>query len=74
MATEDDHPAQPDIAAMPTDQTSACSAARDAIAAGGEVIVWDGLVPASRHVGVFRIRLRSCVTSSLRRSRWCGGQ
>ncbi|MCX5097642.1 hypothetical protein OOK36_55400 [Streptomyces sp. NBC_00365] len=59
MATEDEHPPQPDIAAMLTDQTSACSTARDAIAAGGEVIVWDGLVPASQHVGVFRIRLRS---------------
>ncbi|MET7352939.1 hypothetical protein [Streptomyces mirabilis] len=59
MATEDEHWPQPDIAAMLTDQTSACGAARDAIAAGGEVIVWDGLVPASRHIGVFRIRLRS---------------
>ncbi|MFE2521648.1 hypothetical protein ACFXG9_41525 [Streptomyces mirabilis] len=59
MATEDEHPPQPDIAAMLTDQTSACGAARDAIATGGEVIVWDGLVPASQHVGVFRIRLRS---------------
>ncbi|MFB6783449.1 DUF2716 domain-containing protein [Streptomyces sp. NPDC056352] len=32
---------QPDIAAMLTDQTRACKAARDAIAAGGKVVVWD---------------------------------
>ncbi|MFE4540231.1 hypothetical protein ACFRKB_35060 [Streptomyces scopuliridis] len=59
MVTEDQHPPQPDIAAMLTDQTSVCSAARDAIAAGGEVTVWDGLAPASRHAGVYRGRLRS---------------
>jgi hypothetical protein len=45
MATEDEHPSQPDIApdiaAMLTDQTRACKAAHDAIASGGQVVVWD---------------------------------
>ncbi|MFD9428207.1 MULTISPECIES: hypothetical protein [unclassified Streptomyces] len=38
MATEDENPSQPDITAMLKGQTSACKAARDAIAAGGEVM------------------------------------
>ncbi|MFD7471582.1 hypothetical protein ACFV8Z_05170 [Streptomyces sp. NPDC059837] len=45
MATEDEHPSQPDIApgiaTMLTDQTRACKAARAAIASGGQVVVWD---------------------------------
>ncbi|MFJ6121559.1 hypothetical protein [Streptomyces sp. NPDC092129] len=45
MASEDEHPSQPDIAAMLTGQTSVCRAARDAIAGGGAVVVWDREVP-----------------------------
>ncbi|MER5753676.1 hypothetical protein [Streptomyces sp. NPDC002088] len=44
MATEDENPSQPDIAAMLTDQIRACKA-RDAIAADGKVVVWDTEVP-----------------------------
>ncbi|WP_405717295.1 hypothetical protein OG607_00555 [Streptomyces sp. NBC_01537] len=58
MATEDEHPSQPDIAAMLTDQTSACKAARDAIAAGGEVVVWDREVPQWMVAGIASTRLR----------------
>ncbi|MFD9534712.1 hypothetical protein [Streptomyces sp. NPDC060010] len=45
MATEDENPSQPDITAMLKDQTNACKAARDAIAAGGEVMLYDGQPP-----------------------------
>ncbi|MFC7259953.1 hypothetical protein [Streptomyces lutosisoli] len=58
MATEDEHPSQPDIAAMLTDQTSACKTARDAIAAGGEVVVWDREVPQWMVAGIASTRLR----------------
>ncbi|MCX4597973.1 hypothetical protein OG819_53205 [Streptomyces sp. NBC_01549] len=62
MATEDEHPGRPDIApdiaAMLTDQTRACKAARDAIAAGGQVVVWDNEVPHWRVAGIAAARLR----------------
>ncbi|WNO76919.1 hypothetical protein [Streptomyces sp. AM8-1-1] len=58
MAAEDEHSSQPDIAAMLTDQTSACSAARDAIAAGGNVVVWDDEVPQWMVCGIAATRLR----------------
>ncbi|MFD3442936.1 hypothetical protein ACFWU3_36240 [Streptomyces sp. NPDC058685] len=58
MAAEDEHSRQPDIAAMLTDQTSACSAARDAIAAGGKVVVWDDEVPQWMVCGIAATRLR----------------
>jgi hypothetical protein len=58
MATEDEHPSHPDIAAMLTTQTSACKAARDAIAAGGEVQVSDGEVPQWMVAGIAATRLR----------------
>jgi hypothetical protein len=45
MAAEDEHPSQPDITAMLKDQTSACKAARDDIAAGGEVMLYNGQPP-----------------------------
>ncbi|MGW6876914.1 hypothetical protein ACWGHA_31800 [Streptomyces xanthophaeus] len=47
MATEDENPSRCDITAMLKDQTSACKAARDAIAAGGEVMlyVYEGQPP-----------------------------
>ncbi|MDT0467754.1 hypothetical protein [Streptomyces gibsoniae] len=61
MATEDKHPSQPGIAAMLTDQTSACEAARDAIAAGAEVEVWDREVPQWMVAGIASRRLRSSV-------------
>ncbi|WP_220289723.1 hypothetical protein [Streptomyces sp. MBT84] len=45
MPIDDEHPSPPDVAAMLTGQTSACKAAREAIAAGGEVQIFDGLAP-----------------------------
>ncbi|WP_260614184.1 hypothetical protein [Streptomyces sp. WAC07061] len=45
MATEDENPRHPDITAMLKGQTSACKAARDAIAGGGEVMLYDGQAP-----------------------------
>ncbi|MER6775028.1 hypothetical protein ACFVG1_34690 [Streptomyces bacillaris] len=58
MATEDESPSQPDIAAMLTDQTRACKAAREAIAAGGQVMVWDNEVPHWMVAGIAATRLR----------------
>ncbi|MGI5143726.1 MULTISPECIES: hypothetical protein [unclassified Streptomyces] len=57
MATEDEHPSQPDIAAMLTDQTSACKAAREAIAAGGKVQIFDRLAPHWMVHGIAATRL-----------------
>lgn len=59
MVTEDEQPSPSDIAAMLTDQTSACEAARDAIAAGGEVVLWDSEVPQWMAVGIASRRLRT---------------
>lgn len=42
---------------MLREQTPACGPARDALIAGGAFVVWDGLVPANRHAGVFAIRI-----------------
>jgi hypothetical protein len=47
-----------DLIAMLRDQTPACGPARDALIAGADFGVWDGLVPANRHAGVFRGRMR----------------
>ncbi|MEU0252837.1 hypothetical protein ABZ299_10065 [Streptomyces sp. NPDC006184] len=58
MATEDEHPSQPDIAAMLTNQTSACKPAREAIAAGAEVRVFDREVPHWMVAGIAAARLR----------------
>ncbi|MFI6475852.1 hypothetical protein ACIBL5_37145 [Streptomyces sp. NPDC050516] len=58
MPTEDEYPSPPDIATMLTDQTSACKAAREAIAAGGEVQVFDGLAPHWMVHGIAAARLR----------------
>lgn len=58
MATEEEHPRHPDIAAMLTNQTSACKAARAAIAAGGEVQVSEGEVPQWMVAGIAATRLR----------------
>ncbi|MET9913475.1 hypothetical protein ABZZ74_43110 [Streptomyces sp. NPDC006476] len=42
------------LIAMLGEQTMACEPARDALIGGGDFVVWDGLVPANRHAGVFR--------------------
>ncbi|MFC8828404.1 hypothetical protein ACFT9I_24005 [Streptomyces sp. NPDC057137] len=65
MAVEDEHPSQPDVAAMLTDRTSACKAARDAIAAGGEVQVSDRLVPHWMVPGIVATRLRGSLRRGL---------
>ncbi|WP_031487596.1 hypothetical protein [Streptomyces bicolor] len=46
-----------DLIAMLREQTPACGSARDALIAGGDFVVWEGLVPANRHAGVFRRRM-----------------
>lgn len=58
MATEDENPSQPDITAMLKGQTSASKAARDAIAAGGEVALYDGQPPQWMVLGIAATRLR----------------
>ncbi|MBD9727493.1 hypothetical protein [Streptomyces caniscabiei] len=58
MATVDENPSQPDITAMLKGQTSACKAARAAIAAGGEVILFDGRPPQWMVFGIAATRLR----------------
>lgn len=58
MATEDKNPSQPDITAMLKDQTSACKAARDALAAGGEVMLYDGQPPQLMVLGIAATRLK----------------
>jgi hypothetical protein len=65
MATEDEHPGQPDVATMLKDQTRACKAARDAIAAGGEVVVRDREVPQWMVHGIAATRLRWSLKRSL---------
>ncbi|MGW4383496.1 hypothetical protein [Kitasatospora sp. NPDC004531] len=58
MATEDEPPRRPDIAAMLTDQTSACKPARDAIANGADVKLWDREVPQWMVIGIAATRLK----------------
>ncbi|WP_285734074.1 hypothetical protein [Kitasatospora phosalacinea] len=58
MATEDEPPHRLDIAAMLTDQTSACKPAREAIAAGADVTIWDKEVPQWMVAGIAAARLR----------------
>ncbi|MFJ2636015.1 hypothetical protein ACIO6U_29245 [Streptomyces sp. NPDC087422] len=65
MATEDEHPWQPNITAMLTDQTSACKPAREAIAAGAEVKVWDDEVPQWMVAGIAATRLRRTLARGL---------
>jgi hypothetical protein len=47
-----------DLIGMIGEQTPACGPARDALIAGGDFVVWEGLTPANQHAGVFRRRLR----------------
>ncbi|WP_093764877.1 hypothetical protein [Streptomyces sp. F-7] len=65
MATEDELPWHPDIPAMLTDQTSACKPAREAIAAGAEVKVWDSEVPQWMVAGIAATRLRRSLKRGL---------
>ncbi|MFF3538864.1 hypothetical protein ACFYXP_33695 [Streptomyces sp. NPDC002466] len=58
-----------DLIAMLREQTPACGPARNALIAGADFVVWDGLVPANRHAGVFRTRMRR----SLKRGRTVDG-
>ncbi|MCX5009563.1 hypothetical protein OG765_00935 [Streptomyces sp. NBC_00555] len=58
MATEDENPRHPDITAMLKGQTSACKAARDAISAGGEVMLYDGQAPHWMVFGIAATRLK----------------
>ncbi|MFI0960624.1 hypothetical protein ACH4S8_04260 [Streptomyces sp. NPDC021080] len=64
MATEDKPPSQP-IAAMLTDQTSACKPAREAIAAGAEVQVSDRSAPHWMVHGIAATRLRRSLKRGL---------
>ncbi|MET9922974.1 hypothetical protein ABZZ04_38830 [Streptomyces sp. NPDC006435] len=58
-----------DLIAMLREQTPACGPARAALTAGADFVVWDGLVPANRHAGVFRRRMHH----SLRRGHTVDG-
>ncbi|MFE9565912.1 hypothetical protein ACFYM0_32940 [Streptomyces sp. NPDC006487] len=58
MVTEDETPSQPDITPMLKGRTSACKAARDAIAAGAEVVLDDGQPPQWMVLGIAARRLR----------------
>ncbi|MFH8739463.1 hypothetical protein [Streptomyces sp. NPDC017964] len=64
MATEDEPPSQPDIAAMLTNQTSACKPAREAIA-GAEVRLLDREVPHWMVAGIAAARLRRSLARGL---------
>ncbi|WP_063795994.1 hypothetical protein [Peterkaempfera griseoplana] len=44
---------------MLLERTPACGPARDALIAGADFVVWDGLVPANQHAGVFRRRMHN---------------
>ena len=50
---------------MLTDQTSACAAAREAIAGGGEVVVWEREVPQWMVAGIASTRLRRSLKRGL---------
>ncbi|MFF0428360.1 hypothetical protein ACFYUJ_28665 [Streptomyces sp. NPDC004520] len=65
MATGDEPPSQPDIAAMLTDQTSACKPAREAIAAGAEVWVSDKEAPQWMVAGIAATRLKRSLARGL---------
>ncbi|MFD9123203.1 hypothetical protein [Kitasatospora sp. NPDC059571] len=65
MATEDEPPHRPDIAAMLTDQTSACKPAREAIAAGADVKILDGEAPQWMVAGIAATRLKRSVARGL---------
>ncbi|GGV67529.1 hypothetical protein GCM10010277_76280 [Streptomyces longisporoflavus] len=58
-----------DLVALLREQTPACGPAREALIAGADFVVWDGLVPANRHAGVFRRRMHH----SLKRGHTVGG-
>ncbi|MFB6824320.1 hypothetical protein ACFCXA_22375 [Streptomyces virginiae] len=58
-----------DLIAMLREQTPACGPARDVLVAGGTFDISDGLIPASRHAGVFAIRIRTAA----RRGHTVGG-
>lgn len=58
MATEDEGSSPPDITVMLHEQNSACKAARDAIATGNEVVLYDGQPPQWMVVGIAATRLK----------------
>ncbi|MYU26266.1 hypothetical protein [Streptomyces sp. SID8352] len=47
-----------ELAVMLGDQTTACDAAREALLAGGDFVVWDGRVPSQQLAGIYAARLR----------------
>ncbi len=51
--------ARDELVEMLGDQTTACGPARDALVAGGDFVVWDGLVPADHLTHTYRRRLRT---------------
>ncbi|MFI1105858.1 hypothetical protein [Streptomyces melanogenes] len=65
MSLEHQHPGHPDVAAMLADQTSACKAASEAIAAGGEVEIFEGLAPHWMVLGITTTRLRGSLKRGL---------
>ncbi|MFJ3235998.1 hypothetical protein [Streptomyces sp. NPDC086787] len=47
-----------ELAGMLGDQTTACEAAREALFAGGDFVVWDGRVPSQQLASIYAARLR----------------
>ncbi|MFD5517150.1 hypothetical protein [Streptomyces sp. NPDC127066] len=47
-----------ELAGMLGDQTTACEAAREALLAGGDFVVWDGRVPSQQLASIYAARLR----------------
>ncbi|MGW3679128.1 hypothetical protein [Streptomyces prasinus] len=47
-----------EVAGMLGDRTTACEAAREALLAGGDFVVWDGRVPSQQLAGIYAARLR----------------
>ncbi|MEV8343886.1 hypothetical protein [Streptomyces niveus] len=62
---EDGTTDQPDIAAMLRGQTSACEAARAAIADGGEVMLYHGRPPQWMVLGITSTRLKRSLKTGL---------
>lgn len=57
MTSQNEPPTRPDLAAMLTDQTAACTPAREALLAGGKLQLFDGAAPNWMVRGIAATRL-----------------
>ncbi|MFF1868411.1 hypothetical protein [Kitasatospora herbaricolor] len=58
MTSQSEHPTRPDLAAMLTDQTAACTPAREALLTDGKLWFSDGVAPDWMVRGIAATRLR----------------